>query len=92
MAKPRSTRAPRFVTNQYGGGWWDTIKAGAKKVHGFVKDNKLLSKGLNAIGQGGYAKVADQAGYGRPRPRRRRVAPSRSSAGRATGSSVIRFR
>ena len=87
MVKKRATkRAPRFVANQFGGAWYNDLWNGVKKVGGFIKDNKLVSKGLNAAGLGKYGKIASQIGLGR----KRRAAPR--AGPKASGSSVIRFR
>ena len=55
------------------GNWWDTIKSGFNTAKDFVKDNRLLSRGLRMI-PGKYsaplANLASTAGYGM---RRRRV-------------------
>lgn len=71
-----------------GKGIVDTVK----KVHKFVKDNKLISSGLGLIGQPGLGSVAGMLGYGRRRrkgrSRRTRrvssapVAPKRRMRGR----------
>ena len=61
---------------------WDWVKGAAKSIHGFVKKNKLLSKGGNWLQQSGLVndprlatalsmatKGASMAGYGRRRAR-----------------------
>jgi len=50
-----------------GAGFFGDLWSGVKKVGGFIKDNKLLSKGLNAIGQSGLANTAGSIGLGRRR-------------------------
>jgi hypothetical protein len=61
---------------------WDWIKNSAKKVHNFVKDKKLISRGLNALASTGITPysaglaragtVASSLGYGRRKRRRTR--------------------
>ena len=62
----RRRRAPRRM----GRGWWDTIKSGFNTAKDFVKDQRLISKGIRMI-PGKYSDVAAQAaelaGYGRRR-------------------------
>lgn len=49
----------------FGGSWWDRIKNIGKSVFNFIKDNKLLSKGLSMIPQtAAYAPIADSLGLG----------------------------
>lgn len=64
----RRRRAPRRM----GRGFLDTLKSGFNAAKGFVKDNRLLSRGIRMI-PGKYSDVAAQAaelaGYGRKRPR-----------------------
>lgn len=49
----------------YGGSFWDKVKEYASKALGFVRDNKLISKGLAALPQtAAYAPVAAQLGFG----------------------------
>ena len=65
------------------GAAWDWIKNAAKTIHGFVKKNKLLSKGGNWLQQSGLVNdprlkmalsgatsLASKAGYGRRSARR----------------------
>jgi hypothetical protein len=59
-----------------GKGIIDTVK----KVHKFVKDNKLISSGLGLIGQPGLGSVAGMLGYGRRRKARSRRTRRVSSA------------
>lgn len=68
--KRRSMRGAGFF-----GDLWSGIKKVAAPVHNFVKDNKLISRGLGLLGPKGKAvgAVADQFGYGRRRYRRRRM-------------------
>jgi hypothetical protein len=70
---------------QHGEGFFGDLWSGIKKVAGIVKDNQLVSRGLDAAGQGKYAGIARQFGLGKRRKRqvggRMRVAPIRSVAG-----------
>jgi hypothetical protein len=73
---------------QHGEGFFGDLWNGVKKVANLVKDNKLVSRGLDAAGQGKYAGIARQFGLGKRRVVRRRqvggrmrVAPIRSVAG-----------
>jgi len=56
-----------------GGGIIDTIKNGARKLHKFIKENKIISRGAKLLDSAGvpYAGtihgVAEHYGYGRPR-------------------------
>ena len=53
---------------------WDWIKGAARSVHSFVKDKRLVSKGLNALASSGLtpysaglsraSNVANKLGYG----------------------------
>lgn len=60
----------RRVAPRMGRGWLDTIKSGFNTAKNFVKDNRLISKGIRMI-PGKYSDVAAQAaelaGYGRRR-------------------------
>ena len=53
---------------------WSGIKSAAKPIGKFIKDQKLISKGLNTFLPGPVGKVAgaaaSQLGYGRRRRRR----------------------
>ncbi len=68
----RRRRAPRRM----GRGFLDTLKSGFNAAKDFVKDNRLLSRGIRMI-PGKYSDVAAQAaelaGYGRRRRRAPRV-------------------
>lgn len=56
----------------YGSGFFDTLKDIARGIHGFVRENKLISKGLSALSNAPYvgplasavAPVAKTLGYG----------------------------
>ncbi len=58
-----------------GSGLWDTIKGWLSSAHNFVKDNKLISRGLSAYSKrpgnkygpawGVGASIAQNLGYGR---------------------------
>jgi hypothetical protein len=60
----RRRRAPRMQGEGFFSSLWD----GVKSVHNFVKDNKLISKGLGAVNPK-WGQVASLVGYGRRRPR-----------------------
>ena len=55
----------RVVRRGRGAGWRDI----ASKFHGFVKSNKLVSKGLDQFGHPKFAQAARSLGYGRRRAR-----------------------
>ncbi len=55
----------RPIRRRRGGAFWDTLK----KVGSFVKDNKLISRGLNMINPS-YGATASRFGLGRRRRRR----------------------
>ncbi len=57
---------------QRGDGFFGDLWSGIKKVAGIVKDNKLVSRGLDAAGQGKYANIARQFGLGKRKTVRRR--------------------
>jgi hypothetical protein len=85
---PPKKRVVRRRAPQHGSGFFGDLWSGLKKVGGFVKDNKLISKGLDSAGLGKYAGVARQFGLGKRKVVRRkqvggrmRVAPIRSVAG-----------
>src|SRR4051812_48284804 len=77
-AKPLAQKKKRVARKKVGGrrkrggsffgDLWDGIKSVAAPVHKFVKDNKLISKGL-ALVPGAYSKAgsaaADALGYGK---------------------------
>ena len=71
------------------GDLWDGVKSVANKVVPFIKDNKLLSKGLSLIphpyAQTG-AKVAGSLGFGRRRRRRGRGAGEEMQGAGGKGS------
>lgn len=76
---PRKRRVRRKQQGE--GPVWDWIKKAAKDVHGFVKNNKLISRGAAALAPiaGPYSgtvnrigNTASALGYGRKRRRRRR--------------------
>jgi len=77
MRKPRSrVGGRRRVARRSGRGFLDSIKSGLSSVNNFLRDNRLVSRGLRMI-PGKYseplATLADTAGYGRRRaPARRR--------------------
>lgn len=66
---------PRRRKQKGEGPAWDWIKKSAKTVHDFVKDKKLISKGLNALASSGItpysaglaraSTVASTLGYGK---------------------------
>ena len=64
----RHRRTRRRVVRRRGGAI--NIRGLLSKVHGFVKNNQLVSKGLSHFGHSKLAGIASSAGYGR---RRRRV-------------------
>ncbi len=72
-------RRRRVVRHRRRGGALN-IRGLLSKVHGFVKGNQLVSKGLNHFGHSKLAGIASSAGYGRRkrtvRRRRRRVGGS----------------
>ena len=68
----------RVFTNQQGKGFFGNLWKGIKKVANFVKDNKLVSKGLSAAGQGQAAGIASQLGLGR---RKRKTVRRRPQTG-----------
>ncbi len=97
--KRSSTAKPRRSRKMRGRGILSTLKT----VHGIVKDNKLLSKGLGLAGIPALAAVADMAGYGRrrrrttkgvavprSRSRKRRVAVARINSVPLAGRRVMR--
>ena len=59
---------------QQGAGILDILKSFAGAVapvaHNFVKDNRLISRGLSAAGIPGLPMVASALGYGRRKPKR----------------------
>lgn len=66
------------VSSLYGGSLWDKIKSGLSKAWNFVKDQKLVSKGLNLAARAlpqyapaltSAANVAEQFGVGAYQPR-----------------------
>lgn len=60
----------------YGGGFWDDVKSFASKAHSFVKDNKLISKGLANIPHPNgqlASQFASSIGYGSGRTSRRQM-------------------
>jgi hypothetical protein len=72
------------VRRQRGAGFFGDLWSGIKKAATFVKDNKLISKGLGAAGLGKYQGFAQQLGLGK-----RRAAP-RKRAQRGRGQ-VMKF-
>ncbi len=82
---PSKTRKRR--KQQGKGPAWDWIKKAAKDVHGFVKDKKLISKGLNALASSGItpysagfsraATVASNLGYGKRSKTRKKTKKGR---------------
>jgi hypothetical protein len=60
----RRIRIPAEL-DQEGYGFWGDLWNGAKKAFGWVRDNKVISKAANALGQGTIANVAGQLGFGR---------------------------
>lgn len=78
-SKPRKRRGRRKQKGE--GPAWDWIKKTAGKVHDFVKDKKLISKGLSGLAtlgtpySSGFARasnVASSLGYGRKKRCHRR--------------------
>jgi hypothetical protein len=65
--KAKKAKAPRRggSADMHGGAWWNTVWDGVKSVGKFVKDNSLVSKGLDAAGLGKYAGFARQVGLGK---------------------------
>lgn len=57
---------------QTGAGVLDTLKKGLKAAHAYVKQQKLVSKGLKHFGHNKLASHAALLGYGRPKKRRTR--------------------
>lgn len=76
-----------------GGGFWSAIKDAVGSVAKFVKDNKLISKGLALIphaGAQGASKVAGAIGLGRKRgPRAARPYIPEPGTGFHSGSSIL---
>jgi len=71
MRKPRArVGGRRRVARRSGRGFLDSIKSGLSSVNNFLRDNRLVSRGLRLI-PGKYseplATLADTAGYGRRR-------------------------
>jgi hypothetical protein len=82
-AKKGRKKAPKKGKIMIGGAWynnWNDFKSGVsnvyngvKKGYDYVKDNKLVSRGLDIAGRlgvpnaAGYADRARQAGYGKRR-------------------------
>jgi len=85
-----TTFSPHIIqpNQQYGAGFVDV----ARKVHGFVKRNKLISRvgaALGAAGVPGAAQVGSVAGaLGYGRRRRRRVAGGARKTRRARGGAM----
>lgn len=65
LANLKKARAAKI-----GGGFlgdaWNTVKSGASKVHSFVKDNRILSKGAGLAGYSKAAQIIHAMGYGKP--------------------------
>lgn len=61
---------PRKATRK-GQGVLDSVKKAASAVNKFAKDNKLISKALNAGGYNNLARGAAALGYGRKRKKKR---------------------
>lgn len=69
---PKKRKAPKRRKVQNGEGFFDVLKKGFN----FVKDNKLLSKGLSLVPHPGAQRVgaiAGQLGLGKGRPKKRRA-------------------
>ena len=68
----RRKMVPKMIPQQ-GAGILDILKSFAGAVapvaHNFVKDNRLISRGLSAAGIPGLPMVASALGYGRRKPR-----------------------
>jgi len=70
---------PRRRRRQKGEGpIWDAIKKGARSLHNFVKDNRLISRGATALAPalgpysgtvGNIGRIAAVAGYGKKKRR-----------------------
>lgn len=70
---PKKVRRKAHSTR--GKGILGSIWNGVKKVHGFIKDNKLISRGLSLLPDGRAqtgSKVAGALGYGQKRVVRRK--------------------
>ena len=65
------------------------IRGLLSKVHGFVKNNQLVSKGLSHFGHSKLAGIASSAGYGRRRTVRRRVVRRRAPVRRHRGGASL---
>lgn len=97
MPPKRARKAKRTVVVQTGDGFLSNVWSGIKKGHQFVKDQKLISRGLKLL-PGAKAQMASNAaaalGYGRP-VRRRRVTRRQHGGGimlpGVVGASVIRI-
>lgn len=63
----RRVAAKRRSTRMQGRGFFDKLKNIAKGTYEFVKDNKLLSKGLDKAGFSRAAGLAGKLGLGRKR-------------------------
>ncbi len=73
---------PRRRRRQKGEGpVWNLIKKAARKTHDFIKDNKLISRGANALAPiagpysgavGNVGRIAAVSGYGRKKRRGRK--------------------
>jgi hypothetical protein len=99
MRKPRArVGGRRRVARRSGRGILDSIKSGLSSVNNFLRDNRLISRGLRMI-PGKYsaplATLADTAGYGRRRaPARRRrggmmLSPPFMGGRRRVGGRVV---
>jgi len=70
---------------QAGGSLWSALKSGLSKVGNWIKDKKIISKGLNLIPHPKAqvaSNVADQLGFGRRRRRRKQAGGAKRSGGR----------
>lgn len=61
---------PRKRGGAYGAGFFDGIVSAVKKAIPFVRDNKLISKGANALGFKNVGNIASSLGFGKRRRRR----------------------
>ncbi len=71
---PRKRATFKRTRTQNGKGFgdiWRAIKSAAPAVHRFVKDNKLISRGLALTPYKGAAAAAAQLGYGSGKRRKR---------------------
>jgi hypothetical protein len=87
----RSRRSPvrrrRLRGRGFFGNIWNGIKRVASGAHDFIKNNRLVSRGLALTPYKGASAAAGALGYGR---RRRRVVRRRSGARRLRGGRKLR--